>query len=145
MSSRCLLVSNNVSYKGRVDEIDFVEGSSFDVLIGVRDYVHKGAEILTHPLCGNLRPYQQPYRSVVLRIFSDPHPVDEYSLSLIENALGIYRSCFERLARADSLPDFIASDYAFVESELMRSSLESLGLLRSGVTMIPKGGEPTND
>ena len=133
MASQCLLVSNNTSFSGLVSEMEAVDGSSYDVLTRVRDYVHRGAIILTHPLCGNMRPTQQPFRSVIMQIFPEPHPVDEPSLTLIENALGIYRSCLERLARADALPDPIASDYAFVDFELMRASLESLGLLHHGV------------
>lgn len=113
--------------------MEAVDGSSYDVLTRVRDYVHRGAIILTHPLCGNMRPTQQPFRSVIMQIFPEPHPVDEPSLTLIENALGVYRSCLERLARPDALPDPIASDYAFVDFELMRASLESLGLLYNGV------------
>ena len=133
MASQCLLVSNNMSFSGLVSDMEIVDGSSFDVLTKVRDYVHRGAIILTHPLCGNMRPTQQPFRSVIMRTFSESQPVDETSLTLIENALGIYRSCLERLARADDLPAPIASDYAFVDFELMRASLESLGLLHNRV------------
>ncbi|MDR1742148.1 MAG: GrdX family protein, partial [Synergistaceae bacterium] len=45
----------------------FIDGSPLDVLIAVRDAAHRGAVLLTHPLCGNLRPYQQPFRSVLVK------------------------------------------------------------------------------
>ncbi|MDR1649266.1 MAG: GrdX family protein, partial [Synergistaceae bacterium] len=66
MRSGVVLITNNPSLCGAVFAGRLVDGSSLDVLIAARDAVHLGASLLTHPLCGNLRPHQQPFRSILI-------------------------------------------------------------------------------
>ncbi|MDR1977972.1 MAG: GrdX family protein [Synergistaceae bacterium] len=123
----------------------FIEGSSLDVLIAVRDAVHLGGRLLTHPLCGNLRPHQQPFRSVLIeeriieeKISGIPKKLDEprgfppvgslplvdlESLSMIEEAVLVYRGCQNRLLLPERLSDEVRKDYAFIDGELMKESL----------------------
>ena len=108
-----------------------VDGSSLDVLVSVRDAVHLGSRLLTHPLCGNLRPYQQPFRSVLIKKEENMNClVDLESLSMIEEAVLVYRGCDAVLPLPHNLPDALREDYAFVDAELMRESLERYGLLQ---------------
>ena len=93
---------------------------------------------MTHPLCGNLRPYQQPFRSVLLK--ENPGAlVDLESLSIIEEAIVVYRSCEGRLV----LPEFLSApareDYAFVDCELMRESLEQFRMLPRARAFVSAG------
>ena len=67
MQNNTVLVTNNEELSRIVRNGRFVEGSSLDVLVSVRSSVHLGGRLLTHPLCGNLRPYQQPFRSVLIQ------------------------------------------------------------------------------
>ena len=100
-----------------------------DVLIRVRDGVHRGDRLLTHPLCGNLRPYQQPFRSILIEEHPG-EPVDVESLSLIEEAVAVYSFCGDRLLLPENLTEESRADYAFIDCELMRESLERYGQLR---------------
>lgn len=130
------LVSNNEELCREVQTGRFVKGSSLDVLIRVRDGVHRGDRLLTHPLCGNLRPYQQPFRSVLI----EEHPgelVDLDSLSLIEEAVAVYKACEDRLLLPENLTEETRADYAFIDAELMRESLEQYGQLRRGAMLRP--------
>lgn len=123
-----VVVTNNSNLFRSVKSGRLIEGSSLDVLINVRDAVHLGGRLLTHPLCGNLRPYQQPFRSILI----EEKPgglVDLESLSAIEEAVLVYRSCSDRLLLPETLPPATREDYAFVDFELMRESLEQYGLL----------------
>jgi hypothetical protein len=36
------------------------------VLLTVRDHIHSGARLLTHPQAGSVKPYETPYRSVLV-------------------------------------------------------------------------------
>lgn len=124
----CVVVTNNPALYQTVSSGHLVKGSSLDVLISVRDAVHLGSRLLTHPLCGNLRPYQQPFRSVLIQ--KNPGALVELeSLSFIEEAILAYRSCQDRLLLPETLSDATRGDYAFVDFELMRESLERYGLL----------------
>ena len=124
--SNVLLVTNNEELSRGVRNGRFVAGSSLDVLIAVRDLVHRGALLLTHPLCGNLRPYQQPFRSILI----EERPgelVDLESLSLIEDAVAVYKACESRMLLPEKLDSDTRADYAFIDAELMKESLERYG------------------
>ncbi|MDO4786486.1 MAG: GrdX family protein [Fretibacterium sp.] len=147
MKNNTVLVSNNEELCQRVRGGRFVKGSSLDVLLSVRNSVHLGSHLLTHPLCGNLRPYQQPFRSVLIREFPG-ELVDLDSLSMIENAVAVYKSCEGRLLFPEDLETHRRADYAFIDGELMRESLERYGLLSSSAVLVPaplhslsKGGD----
>lgn len=122
MRKNIVLFTNNLDLHHSVGG-RFIEGSSLDVLIAVRNSVHLGSRLLTHPLCGNLRPYQQPFRSILLEEVPGGL-VDLESLTMIEEAVGVYRSCLDRLIMPEDLPEPVRVDYAFVDTELMRESLE---------------------
>ena len=65
----CVMVTNNPLVKERMGKtypVIFVEGGYRDVLIKVRDMVHLGHRLFTHPLMGSIKPNQTPYRTVCL-------------------------------------------------------------------------------
>ena len=121
------LITNNAELHDSAVSSEYVDGSSLDVLIRVRGLVHSGSVILTHPLCGNLRPNQQPFRSVI--IDAESGSVDLDSLSVIESAVNVYQSA--KLIFPKDLDALTRADYAYIDSELMRESLERYGLIRN--------------
>jgi len=144
MRKDVVLVTNNPCFQQSVDlsRLQLLCGTSLDVLIVVRDSIHLGSDLLTHPLYGNLRPNQQPFRSILLRNsaqkdrnFGASTYLD--SISTIEEAVLLYRSYGNRLQVPGSLPDAMREDYAFVDSELMRESLTLYGLLQKGAQNNP--------
>ncbi|MDR3264521.1 MAG: GrdX family protein [Synergistaceae bacterium] len=125
---KCVVVTNNPALNRIIPAGRFVDGSSLDVLLNVRDAVHLGSHLLTHPLCGNLRPCQQPFRSVLIQE-NLKAPVHLESLSMIEDAVLLYQSSQDRLPLPRMLPEALREDYAFVDFELMKESLDRYGLL----------------
>lgn len=125
MMSITLITNNEVLYNS-VKSGEYVDGSSLDVLIHVRGLIHSGGIVLTHPLCGNLRPYHQPYRSVIVDVVSGP--ADLESLTIIEAALSVYHSA--RIVTPHELTDEARDDYAYIDAEIMRESLGHYGLIR---------------
>ena len=119
------LITNNSDLFYHVKAAELVDGSSLDVLIRVRSLVHLGSRIMTHPLCGNLRPSHQPFRSVL--IDSQKGSAEMESLSMIEEAVHVYESC--KLITPNELDEKTRADYAYIDSELMRESLEQYGLI----------------
>ena len=136
MQNNTVLVSNNEGLCRNVRGGRFVSGSSLDVLVSVRNSVHLGSRLLTHPLCGNLRPYQQPFRSVLIQEFPG-ELVDLESLSIIEEAVAVYKSCGDRLLLPEHLDEPTHADYAFIDAELMRESLERFGMLPRHAALSP--------
>ena len=64
-----ILVTNNplveAQYSSRF-KVVFLSTGLTGVLTHVRDYVHKGHKLLTHPLSGSVKPNETPYKSVLL-------------------------------------------------------------------------------
>jgi hypothetical protein len=133
---KCVVVTNNPALYRIISAGRLIDGSSLDVLIDVRDAIHLGSRMLTHPLCGNLRPCQQPFRSVLIQ--NNPEAlVHLESLSMIEEAVLLYRSYQNRLLLPCMLSETLCEDYAFVDFELMRESLDRYGLLSRNGALSP--------
>lgn len=145
MSCRRLLVTNNPLLRNAVPSCDFIDGNLLAVLLRSRDYVHLGWILLSHPLYGNLRPHQHPYRSILLeRPDGEPRPaLDLQSLEYVENALGVYSAEKERILSDKGMPEGVRDDFAVIDAELMKESLSRYGLWprESLKTDLLKGGE----
>ncbi|HAZ36265.1 MAG TPA: GrdX protein, partial [Clostridiaceae bacterium] len=64
MVEKLIIITNNPLSKEFFNdkyEVQFINGSLMDVLIKVRDLIHKGYVLLTHPLMGSVKPNQTPY------------------------------------------------------------------------------------
>lgn len=82
-----ILITNNSKVSNKFSEylvLEFIDGSILDVFIYVRNLIHKGYRLLTHPLSGSVKPNENPYKSVILE---KGCKLDLDSLSIIENAI----------------------------------------------------------
>ncbi|MCL1876032.1 MAG: GrdX family protein [Synergistaceae bacterium] len=133
MSCSYVLFTNNPVIQNEVIndslKIVFIGGTPLDVLKSARDSVHLGAKLLTHPLYGNLRPHQQPYRTILAAKENEAQKCDFESLSFMEKAIEVYESCCDRLILPEDLPELLRRDYAFVDFELMRESFSRYRLI----------------
>lgn len=69
MAGRASLITNNPLFSTPSPaglDVRLLDGDARAVLICARDRVHQGWRLANHPLYGNFRPHQQPYRSIVL-------------------------------------------------------------------------------
>ena len=101
--------THNVIYK----DISYEE-----LLKEVRDRIHEGHLLLTHPLSGSVKPNETPYKSVM--ISERKEEMDSRSLSLIENALQACRKFEDKSGRYEAkvYEDFQLIDWTLLESGL---------------------------
>lgn len=132
MAERALLISNNPDFRDNPPnsaELRFIEGEALDVLIAARNLAHKGWTLANHPLYGNFRPHQQPYRSLVmLPPKGAPSAFNQEPftpLQALEEALTLYQSPVKK-SRPEDVPEHYRKDCALIDRELMRATLESL-------------------
>lgn len=108
-------------YSGRLD-ISFIDGQYIDVLKSVRDLIHKGAKLMTHPLMGSVKPNETPYRSIIIK---DGTALDVESLEIIESSI-IVTERFQK----DNMPirwsEQVLEDFRFVDLRLFEGALESI-------------------
>lgn len=120
-------MTNNQSVLDKYNEsfhTKFVEGNYYDVLLAVRDLVHQGYELITHPLMGSVKPNETPYRSIILKQGTS---TDMQSVEIIENSIQTYEK-FERMNPSPIWGPRILEDFQFVDLRLFESSLDSINL-----------------
>ncbi len=121
---RIRIISNNPLVALSADDIFVPAESILPVLNQVRDLVHIGHHLLTHPLAGSLKPNENPYRSVV--VTKEALGVDCQSVRLVEGAIAVAsRMLTERPYRAWS--GTVLADLQLVDKALLASALDSFG------------------
>jgi len=123
-----LVVTNNPLVREHLREGDltlqWVEGVYEDVLREVRNRIHEGYQLMTHPLAGSVKPYETPYRTVILS--AQPATLHLPSLSVLEQAFTLLAS-FKgkdgnlhslRTYREEHLPDLQLVDYELLKTAL---------------------------
>ncbi|MGX8794564.1 GrdX family protein [Fusibacter sp. JL298sf-3] len=117
------IVTNNPKVKDyyEAENIQFVEGSYYDVLVAIRDLIHVNHKLLTHPLSGSIKPNETPYKSVAV----EPSNVfDMEGLHLIEKAIETYRKLQKDSATPNWTPrikeDFMVIDYDLIKNAIRK-------------------------
>ncbi|MEG0128078.1 MAG: GrdX family protein [Clostridium sp.] len=120
-----ILITNNPKAYDRlqdeIENIEFVEGGLLDVMIVVRDYIHKGYKLLTHPLMGSIKPNETPYKSVAISL-KPQAAADMDSVMLIENSI----ETATRLIRNKTpreWPESILEDFSLIDYDLIKNAL----------------------
>ncbi|WP_263078113.1 GrdX family protein [Endozoicomonas sp. Mp262] len=124
MQNKVIIISNNPRVAKKLKAFEQNACDSYEqVLFQVRNKVHEGARLLTHPLAGSVKPGESPYRSVA--ITDETGELDMRSLELIESAIDRFRTMtsnkIERQYPAETLEDFQLIDY-----NLLLTGLESI-------------------
>jgi len=104
--------------------VEWVSGSVKDVFRCVRDYVHAGHVLLTHPLSGSVKPNESPYKSVIITDYPASAMVDLDSLRIIEGAMVVLHNL--GAPSFTHIPPRVDDDYQLIDCDLMASAIESL-------------------
>ena len=119
------IITNNPlvfeSYCTKVRAV-FVQGGYLEVLKQVRNRVHEGYKLITHPLMGSIKPNETPYRSLIIE---GGDSLDLHSLEIIESS--IY-TC-EKFLKDNNTPEWLAKvleDFQYIDEKLLESAFLSL-------------------
>jgi len=111
------LITNNPVAKNRLSgtfDVEYHDISYLDILILVRNYIHKGHTLLTHPLSGSVKPKETPYKSIV--ISSNASGLDIQSVSIIEESIACVGRFTDRKIPESALKDLMEIDCNLIES-----------------------------
>ena len=114
---KTILTNNPLVRDTYPDLTRFIDVDVAGVFCAVRDEVHKGATVITHPLSGSVKPNESPYKSVI--VFVRAGPLDFKSLQLIENAIDMIIRLPVLRHRHD---DRVLADYSIIDLELINSA-----------------------
>lgn len=96
-----------------------------DVLIAVRDKVHNGAKLLTHPLTGSIKPDETPFKSIIVNIDCN-NKLDLNSLEMISNSIEVVEK-FLKGKNKKIYTEGILKDFQIIDLAIITSGIESMG------------------
>ena len=114
------IVTNNPMSKEKFErkyKVEFIDAPQLDILKKVRDYIHKGNRLLTHPLMGSVKPNETPYRTVCVST-EVVNGVDLQSLEIIENSL-VTTEKFLKDFNTPQWSEKILADFQLIDSDLI--------------------------
>ncbi len=123
---KAVVITNNPEVKRKYDKeysVKFIDGSLLDVLIVVRDKIHEGHKLLTHPLAGSVKPNETPYKSVLVSY--DKEDLDLDSLIMISSSIETVQK-FINIKRPIKWEDRILKDFMEIDLDLISSGIESM-------------------
>ncbi len=127
-----ILITNNAKvnekYSVKPDRhlkrIDYrPEADLIQILTMVRDLVHQGHELLTHPLTGSIKPYETPFKSIC--VGAEVGPIHMMSVMIIEEAIGTAKK-FLKDQRTVVYPESVLDDFRTIDLSLIDSGIESI-------------------
>ena len=122
-----ILITNNEyvydKYKDEFETIYREEFTYLDVLEYVRDKVHNGHELLTHPLSGSVKPNETPYKTIMI---SDKKDVLDFnSLKIIEDSIETFKK-FRTNKPTPNWPESILDDFRVIDLSLIDNAISRI-------------------
>ena len=118
-----LILTNNplvLEKLGGTHKIVCRETSYEGILREVRDKIHEGHLLLSHPLSGSVKPNETPYKSMLMS--STKGRMDPASLRLIENAI---QACGKFRFKGDQFQSDVYEDFQMIDLTLLESGMSS--------------------
>ena len=122
---KIIVVTNNPLVKKNYEKNVFIEYYEVDLLSlleKVRDKIHLGYKLLTHPLSGSVKPNETPYKTIII---SKEDKLDNDSLVMIENSI----LTTKKLLSYKKTPNWqqkILEDFQVVDLSLIQGVIERL-------------------
>ncbi len=110
------------------------EMSHRDVLVLVRDMVHKNHKLLTHPLAGSVKPNETPYRSILLT--SEGTQLCAESVDMMSAGIEKYDTFVQknRQLTEETKLDFMMIDFILIAGALR---LDAQAILENNKDFVP--------
>ena len=114
------ILTNNPAVAGKYPDITrFIETDVAGIFVAVRDAVHTGARLVSHPLSGSIKPNESPYKSVI--IDTEHAGLDYKSLQIIEDATSV----LSRLPdRGRNHVESVLDDFRIIDLDLVDSGMQ---------------------
>ena len=115
------IITNNPAVKGAYPEaVKFYETGVLEIFKIVRDLVHRGAKVLSHPLSGSIKPWETPYKSIM--VSRQMESLDLDSLKYIENAIGVMKN---RILCKHTYTVEVLEDFCVIDLDVINSAINS--------------------
>ncbi len=123
---KCIIVTNNDrvvdKWDGMVDQMHMVETYE-QVLYKVRDLIHTGHKLLTHPQASSLKPNQTPYRTMI--VYGEKETISMEDIALIEKAIETFWK-WNEIKKTPEYSETISEDYKTIDLSMIENVIPRL-------------------
>ncbi len=123
---KAILITNNPMVWEKYEaslEVVRIKGGLMAVLFHIRDRVHVGYRLLTHPLSGSIKPNETIYKSALIDIEAGSLSIE--SLMLIEASIETAEKFIKNKSPKEWSQE-ILSDFQIIDKTLIDSAIESM-------------------
>ncbi len=123
---KAILITNNPMVWEKYDtilEVERITGGLMAVLYHIRNRVHAGHRLLTHPLSGSVKPNETLYKSALIDTEAGPLSID--SLMMIEASMETAEK-FINIKHPKAWSEGILEDFQMIDKTLIDSAIESM-------------------
>jgi len=103
--------------------IYYPEKDLLEIMKFVRNKIHLGYRLLSHPLAGSIKPNETPYKSILISQRKEKD-LDYGSLKIVEDSIQMTESLI-RSKKMRKWPDRILKDFSLIDNDLITSAIES--------------------
>ncbi len=123
MIEPCIILTNNPLSKKTFEdryEVEYKETEVLDIMCMVRNRIHEGHRLLTHPLMSSVKPNETPYRTIL--ISKEKGKLDFDSLAIIEDSINTTQK-FLNMAKTPKWTQSILEDFELIDMDLIKNAL----------------------
>ena len=123
-----IIVTNNPyvheKYRDKMDMIYKGELNYLQLLGFIRDKIHEGHQLLTHPLSGSIKPNETPYKTVM--ISKEKGSLDTSGVLIIEESIETAKKFQTDKPTPDWVED-VLDDFRVIDLSLIENVIDKLG------------------
>lgn len=125
--SSIIITNNPYVYEKYKESKEVIYKEDFDypqILDFVRDKIHDGHELLTHPLSGSIKPNETPYKTIM--ISKEKGSLDESGIRILEESVATVK----KFQLDKPTPDWIErvlDDFRVIDLSLIENVIDRLG------------------
>lgn len=125
--SSLIITNNPYVYEKYKDNMEIIYKEDFDyiqILGFVRDKIHEGHELLTHPLSGSIKPNETPYKTIM--IGKKAKELDQQGIRIIEESIATTKKFMTDRPTPDWV-ERVLDDFRVIDLSLIENVIDKLG------------------
>ncbi len=114
----------NEKYKDTMEIMYKDELNYLEILEFLRDKIHAGHQLLTHPLSGSIKPNETPYKTIM--ISKEKGELDQSGILIVEESIATAK----KFQTNKPTPDWVESvldDFRVIDLSLIENVIDKLG------------------
>ncbi len=123
-----IIITNNPyvqeKYKDKMEIIYKEDYNYIEILEFLRDKIHEGHQLLTHPLSGSIKPNETPYKTIM--ISKEKGNLDQQGILIVEESIATAK----KFQLNKPTPDWVESvldDFRVIDLSLIENVIDKLG------------------